>query len=62
MKIENARAILDLIRDHPGLPEELLVPLIGNDQDRLISRIAERKLIGVRTIDGEPHKDDEDGL
>ncbi|MGD9920196.1 MAG: hypothetical protein AB7V13_01955 [Pseudorhodoplanes sp.] len=59
-KIENARAILDLRRDFHDVPEDVLVVLIGNDQDKLIPRIAERKLIGVRTIDREPHEDDED--
>lgn len=61
-KIENARKLLELRRDFPDAPDDFLIALIGNDQDRLIPRIAERKLIGVRTIDGEPHEDDEDEL
>jgi len=59
MKIENARKLLKLQRDYPEVPEDAFIALIGNDQDRLIPRIAERKLIGVRIIDSEPPKDDE---
>lgn len=59
LKIDNARAILELRRDFHDMPEEVLVALIANDQDRLIPRIAEGKLIGVRRFDGEPPKDDE---
>jgi hypothetical protein len=59
MKIENARRLLELRHDFPDIPEDTFIALIGNDQDRLIPRIAERKLIGVRIIDGEPPKDDE---
>lgn len=51
LKIENAKAILKLIRDHPHIPEEYLTALIGHDQDKLILRIAERKLVGARRGD-----------
>jgi hypothetical protein len=60
LKIENARAILNLRRDFHDVPEDILVALIGNDQDRLIPRIAERKLIGVQRIDGGHPDDHED--
>ena len=60
LKIENARAILNLRRDFHDVPEDVLVALIGNDQDRLVPRIAERKLIGVRSTDGDSREDDED--
>jgi hypothetical protein len=52
LKIENARAILNLRRDFRDVPEDVLIALIGNDQDRLIPRIAERKLISVQSIGG----------
>ncbi len=58
-KIENARKMLELRRDFHDLPEDTFIALIGNDQDKLIPRIAERKLIGAKTYDGEPPKDDE---
>lgn len=58
LKIENARAILTLRRDFHDIPEDHIVALIGNDQDRLIPRIAEQKLIGVRRYDGESPKED----
>jgi hypothetical protein len=58
LKLKNARTILALRGDYPEVPEEFLLALITHDQDKLIPRIAERKLIGVRTIDGEPPKDD----
>lgn len=54
LKIENARSILTLRRDFHDIPEDHIVALIGNDQDRLIPRIAERKLIGAKRYDGEP--------
>lgn len=60
MKIANARAFLDLRREFHDVPEDIVVSLIGSDQDRLIPRIAERKLIGVRTIDGERSDDGRD--
>jgi len=60
MKIANARAILDLRREFHDVPEEIIVPLIGSDQDRLIPRIAEGKLIGVRTIDDKRPEADRD--
>jgi hypothetical protein len=59
MKIENARKLLELRHDFPDIPDDTFIALIGNDQDRLIPRIAERKLIGARIVDGEPPKDDE---
>ncbi|MCF3947229.1 hypothetical protein [Acidiphilium iwatense] len=60
LKIKNARAILNLRRDFHDVPEDVLVALIGNDQDRLVPRIAERKLIGIQRIDGDSHEDDGD--
>ena len=60
LKIQNARSILELRREFPDMPEDLLVVLIGKDQDRLIPRIAERKLIGVRIYEGDPPKEDEE--
>jgi len=57
-KIENAHAILSLRSEFRDVPDDLLIALIGNDQDRLIPRIAEGKITGIRRIDGEPPKDD----
>ncbi len=58
LKIENARSILTLRRDFHDIPEDHIVTLIGSDQDRLIPRIAEQKLIGVKRYDGEAPKED----
>lgn len=52
LKIENAKAILELFRDHPHVPEDHLIALIGHDQDKLIPRIAEKKLVAARRSDG----------
>jgi hypothetical protein len=41
------------------MPDEILTALITHDQDKLIPRIAERKLVAVRTMDVEPPPDDE---
>lgn len=51
MKIENARKLLEIQREFHDVPEDTFIALVGNDQDRLIPRIAERKLIGVRSVD-----------
>ncbi len=59
LKVENARRILELMRDFPEMPEEILLALLANDQEKLIPRIAEGKLIGVRRFDGKSPKDDE---
>jgi hypothetical protein len=59
MKVENARKLLELRHDYPDVPDDLFIALIGNDQDRFIPRIAERKLIGVQAIDGERSEDEE---
>ena len=53
-KIENARSLLALQRDYPDAPEEFLLALISRDQDRLIPRIAEGKIVGVSTKGREP--------
>ncbi|HEY1755040.1 MAG TPA: hypothetical protein VGG72_06560 [Bryobacteraceae bacterium] len=57
LKIENARSILTLRRDFHDVPQDHIVALIGNDQDRLIPRIAEQKIIGVKRYDGETPKE-----
>jgi hypothetical protein len=53
LKIENARRLLALRHDHPEAPDELLIGLLVGDQDKLIPRIAEGKIVSVRTIDEE---------
>lgn len=58
LKIDNARGLLKLRRDFDDMPEEQIIALIGNDQDRLIPRITEGKLIGVQRYGGEPPKED----
>jgi len=52
LKLENARALLAMRRDFPEA-SEVLLPLIARDQDKLIPRIAEAKLVGVSSDDGE---------
>jgi hypothetical protein len=59
LKIDNARAILKLRDDFPDMPPEFVTTLIAHDQDRLIPRIAESKLIGAKTLTHSAPKDDE---
>jgi hypothetical protein len=59
LKLENARSILALHHDYPDMPEEFLLALIARDQDRLIPRIADHKLVGAKTSDERPSSDDE---
>jgi hypothetical protein len=58
LKLENARMLLRLHADFPDIPEDFLLSLITRDQDKLIPRIAERKLVGVSTTDAEPPERD----
>ena len=50
LKIENARSLLALRREYPEADEELFIELVVRDQDRLIPRIAERKLVSAITM------------
>lgn len=59
LKLENAQRIWELRRKYPEAAKDLFLALINQDQDKLISRIAEGKIVRVRTIDSEPYKDDE---
>lgn len=51
LKVKNARSVLQLMRDFPEMSEEYLVALIAHDQDRLIPRISEGKITGIRNLD-----------
>ncbi len=58
LKLENARKIMEMSRDFPDWSEELLLSLAVNDQDKLIPRIAERKLVGIKVLEeGRPEDD-----
>lgn len=48
IQIANARELLSLRREFPDEFEEILVPLAVRDQEKISSRIAERKLIGTK--------------
>ena len=54
IKWENAGKILELCQDYAGLPEDLLRSIVTNDQDKIISLIAEGKLVGISTGDSDP--------
>ena len=47
LKLENARRILEIKREFGVWPQDLELLLAVNDQDKLIPRIAEGKLIGI---------------
>ena len=51
IKLENARKIMQMSREFPDWSEEILVSLAVNDQDKLIPRISEGKLVGIRTVE-----------
>ena len=60
IKLENARKIKEMSRDFPDWSEEQLVALAVHDQDKLIPRIAERKLVGIKvSAGGRPEDDNE---
>jgi hypothetical protein len=51
LKLENARTILAIRDDFPHAPDNFLLTLTVRDQDKLIPRIAEGKLVGVSRDD-----------
>lgn len=51
MQVQNAREILALRRDFPEHLNETLIPLLVDDQNKIIDRIAQGKLIGVSRPD-----------
>lgn len=57
LKIENALTILQARLDFPDVPEDFWIALVSNDQDKLIPRIAEGKIVGVRAYDGHSPQD-----
>ena len=57
IKLDNALKIMEMSREFPDWSEAILVSLAVNDQDKLIPRIAERKLVGIRVLEGEPPED-----
>ena len=57
IKLDNARKIMEMSREFPDWSEEMLVSLAVNDQDKLIPRIAERKLVRIRILEGGPPED-----
>jgi hypothetical protein len=59
LKIANARALLSLRRDFPEISEDYFTALAAHDQDRLIPRIAEGKLISAKTLSHDAPKDGE---
>ncbi|WP_027062857.1 hypothetical protein [Mesorhizobium loti] len=56
LKIRNAQDALQLLDSHPDM-HDALVPLLVRDQDAIVSRLAERKLISARVILGDQEKD-----
>jgi hypothetical protein len=54
LKIQNARELLSLRRDFSEMHEDVFIALSARDQDKLIPRIAERKLTGASTVDDDP--------
>lgn len=49
LKIQNARAMLELERDFPDEARDVLLPLLVRDQDALSDLIADGRLIGADT-------------
>ena len=53
LKLKNAREIFKLHRDYASMPEDLFLGIVINDQDKIFSQIAEGKLVGIGTVDGD---------
>ena len=56
LKLENARVFFELCQDFARMPEDLFLSIVTNDQDKIISQIAERKLVGICTVDDDPDR------
>ena len=54
LKLENARVFFELCQDYARMPEDLFLSIVTNDQDKIISLIAEGKLVGISTVDDDP--------
>jgi hypothetical protein len=59
LKISNARALMSLRRDFPEISEDYFIALAAHDQDRLIPRIADGKLVSARTLSRDTPNDGE---
>ena len=54
LKLKNAENFFGLQRDNASMPEDLFLSIVINDQDKIYSQIAEGKLVGIGTVDGDP--------
>lgn len=59
LKLANARTLLELKRDFRDGSEGLLLLLAVNDQDKILPKIAEGKLVGAKSLEDKPPKGDE---
>ena len=59
IKLDNARKMCDLKRDFPDSDDDTFLLLAVNDQDKLIPRIAERKIVNIKSMDSNRTEDNE---
>lgn len=54
LKLANAQKLLEIRRDFPDWSEDQFLLLAVSDQDKILPRISEGKLVGARSAEDEP--------
>ena len=58
LKFANAQTLLEIRRDYPDWSEDHFLLLAVNDQDKILPRISEGKLVGASSIEDAPPRGD----
>ena len=58
LKLANAQKLLEIRRDYPDWSEDRFLLLAVSDQDKILPRISEGKLVGAKSVEDEPPRGD----
>ena len=58
LKLANAQKLLEIRRDFPDWTEDHFLLLAVSDQDKILPRISEGKLVGAKSLEDEPPRGD----
>lgn len=58
LKLANAQKLLEIRRDYPDWTEDHFLLLAVSDQDRILPRISEGKIVGAESVEDEPPRGD----
>lgn len=59
LKLENARMLLEIRQDYPDWSEDHFLLLAVGDQDKMWPQISEGKLVGAKSVEDDPPREDE---